>query len=149
MSPERSPELIIQGSKTAELDNLAANANMQKGSCHICGEMGHFARECPRKHDSNTCAARCQPGSASVATLQPLSHPPAFGAARAALCAACTAFDAACTARFASAYPPGLDGCTLYEHTHFFAVARRPSLLEVYSEYAAYHDHQLTKGWKS
>ena len=40
-------------------------------------------------------------------------------------------------------------GTTIFPATHFFLVAQRPSLLDVYSEYAAYHDHQLTKGWKS
>ena len=59
------------------------------------------------------------------------------------------AFEARYRERVASAYPKGVDGSTLFPFTRFFLVARRPSLLEVYSEYAAYHDHQLTKGWKS
>ena len=59
------------------------------------------------------------------------------------------AFEAAIRKKLAAAYPKGPDGSTLYPFTRFFLVARRPSLLEVYSEYAAYHDHQLTKGWKS
>ena len=59
------------------------------------------------------------------------------------------AFEEAYRAKLAAAYPKGPDGSTLYPFTRFFLVARRPSLLEVYSEYAAYHDHQLTKGWKS
>ena len=29
------------------------------------------------------------------------------------------------------------------------AYSHRPSLLDVYAEYAAYHNHQLDKGWKS
>ena len=52
--------------------------------------------------------------------------------------------------RVAEAYPQSRDGkTTLFPFTRFFLVAKRPSLLEVYGEYAAYHDHQLTKGWKS
>jgi hypothetical protein len=52
--------------------------------------------------------------------------------------------------RVARAYPVSRDGITtLFPFTRFFLVARRPSLLDVYSEYATYHDHQLTKGWKS
>ena len=58
-------------------------------------------------------------------------------------------FEAAYRERLRGAYPAGPDGRTLYPFTRFFVVARRPSLLDVYSEYAAYHDHQLTKGWKS
>ena len=59
------------------------------------------------------------------------------------------AFEEAYRTRVAAAYPKGADGSTLFPFTRFFAVAKRPSLLEVYTEYAAYHDHQLTKGWKS
>ena len=59
------------------------------------------------------------------------------------------AFEAAYRAELKKAYPASRDGSTLYPFTRFFLVARRPSLLDVYSEYAAYHDHQLTKGWKS
>ena len=52
--------------------------------------------------------------------------------------------------RVAAAYPQSRDGrTTLFPFTRFFLVAKRPSLLDVYSEYADYHDHQLTKGWKS
>ena len=52
--------------------------------------------------------------------------------------------------RVSEAYPQSRDGkTTLFPFTRFFLVAKRPSLLEVYGEYAAYHDHQLTKGWKS
>ena len=62
---------------------------------------------------------------------------------------AATAFQEEFRRRVALAYPPAPDGTTLFPFTRFFLVARRPSLLDVYSEYAAYHDHQLTKGWKS
>ena len=59
-------------------------------------------------------------------------------------------FEKLCRERLAKAYPPcGKHGTTIFPATHFFLVAQRPSLLDVYSEYAAYHDHQLTKGWKS
>jgi hypothetical protein len=59
------------------------------------------------------------------------------------------AFEAAYRARLAEAYPKSHDGTTLFPFTRFFLVARRPSLLDVYTEYAAYHNHQLDKGWKS
>ena len=62
---------------------------------------------------------------------------------------AAAAYTAAYRARLTAAYPKAADGSTLFPFTRFFLVARRPSLLEVYSEYAAYHDHQLEKGWKS
>ena len=52
-------------------------------------------------------------------------------------------------ARLQEAYPAQKDGTTLFPFARFFLIAKRPSLLDVYSEYAAYHDHQLTKGWKS
>ena len=58
-------------------------------------------------------------------------------------------FDAALRAKLLATFPPSRRGVTLIPQTHFFAVARRPSLLDVYSEYAAYHTHQLDKGWKS
>jgi len=51
--------------------------------------------------------------------------------------------------RVAADYPQSRDGSTYLALTHTFLVARRPSLLDVYSEYAAYHNHQLDKGWKS
>jgi len=51
--------------------------------------------------------------------------------------------------RVAADYPQSRDGSTYLGLTHTFLVARRPSLLDVYSEYAAYHNHQLDKGWKS
>ena len=58
-------------------------------------------------------------------------------------------FDAALRAKLLATFPPSKRGVTLIPQTHFFVVARRPSLLDVYSEYAAYHTHQLDKGWKS
>jgi hypothetical protein len=58
-------------------------------------------------------------------------------------------FDAALRARLLATFPPSKRGVTLVPQTHCFVVARRPSLLDVYSEYAAYHTHQLDKGWKS
>ena len=51
--------------------------------------------------------------------------------------------------RLLQAYPRGKDGSTLFPFTRFFMVAQRPSLLDVYMEYAEYHNHQLDKGWKS
>ena len=51
-------------------------------------------------------------------------------------------FEDAYCRRLASAYPATRDGSTLFPLCRFFLVARRPSLLDVYSEYAAYHDHQ-------
>ena len=62
---------------------------------------------------------------------------------------AAKSFREACRTRLAAAYPVSRNGSTLFPFTRFFLVARRPSLLDVYSEYASYHDHQLTKGWKS
>ena len=59
------------------------------------------------------------------------------------------AFEDAYRRRVADLYPPTSDGTTFFPFTRFFLVAKRPSLLDVYQEYSAYHDHQLTKGWKS
>jgi hypothetical protein len=58
-------------------------------------------------------------------------------------------FDAALRARLLATFPPSKRGVTLIPLTHCFVVARRPSLFDVYSEYAEYHTHQLDKGWKS
>jgi trans-aconitate methyltransferase len=41
------------------------------------------------------------------------------------------------------------DGTTLCSVSRVSALATRPSLMDIYSEYSSYHDHQLTKGWKS
>jgi trans-aconitate 2-methyltransferase len=62
---------------------------------------------------------------------------------------AAVAFEDAYRRRVADLYPPTSDGTTFFPFTRFFLVAKRPSLLDVYQEYSAYHDHQLTKGWKS
>ena len=62
---------------------------------------------------------------------------------------AAVAFERKYRERLASEYPKRKDGVTLFPFTRLFVVAHRPSLLDVYSEYAAYHNHQLDKGWKS
>ncbi|KAL1510738.1 hypothetical protein AB1Y20_007025 [Prymnesium parvum] len=48
-----------------------------------------------------------------------------------------------------AACPKEADGSWLLELSYTFVVARRPGLMDIYTDYAAYHDHQLTKGWKS
>ena len=60
-----------------------------------------------------------------------------------------SAFESTYRERLAKTYSSSSDGTTLFQSTRFFLVAKRPSLMDVYGEYAAYHDHQLTKGWKS
>lgn len=62
---------------------------------------------------------------------------------------AAAAFEDAYRKRLRAAYPPGPTGETLFPFRRFFLVAHRPSLLDVYAEYAQYHNHQLDKGWKS
>jgi len=61
-----------------------------------------------------------------------------------------------CMRRYAKAYPQldlghGLrpNGATLVTTRHWFVLAKRPSLVGIYSEYMDYHNHQLEKGWKS
>ena len=85
------------------------------------------------------------PGGGPSAAVLPHVHA-ALGGAESE---AARAFDAEYRTRLRAAYPPSRGGVTLLPLTCFFLVARRPSLLDVYSEYAAYHDHQLEKGWKS
>lgn len=45
--------------------------------------------------------------------------------------------------------PKQPNGSRLLEMSYAFVVAKRPDLMDIYTDYAAYHDHQLTKGWKS
>lgn len=59
------------------------------------------------------------------------------------------AFEAEYRRRVSRAYPQRSDGTTLFPFTRLFLVATRPSLVDVYSEYMEYHNHQLDKGWKS
>ena len=59
------------------------------------------------------------------------------------------AFEGLLREQLASAFPASKGGSILFPCSHFYLVAQRPSLLDVYSEYAAYHNHQLDKGWKS
>ena len=47
------------------------------------------------------------------------------------------------------AYTAQPNGTRLLPLGFLFVVARRPGLMDIYAEYAAYHDHQLEKGWKS
>jgi trans-aconitate methyltransferase len=84
--------------------------------------------------------------------LRRLAHDPAAASSAAAARKAAESaaeLDASFRKRLASAFPPACPGTTLLPVTRFFLVARRPSLLDVYKDYATYHDHQLTKGWKS
>lgn len=46
-------------------------------------------------------------------------------------------------------WPKLKDGSCLVEASYMFIVAQRPQLVDIYTDYAAYHDHQLEKGWKS
>ena len=62
---------------------------------------------------------------------------------------AANAFERTYRERLLEAYPPRPDGSTIFPFRRFFLVASRPSLSDIYSEYAAYHSHQLDKGWKS
>ncbi len=62
---------------------------------------------------------------------------------------AARAFEEEYKLRAAEAYPRRADGTTLFPFNRFFLVALRPSLVDVYAEYADYHNHQLDKGWKS
>lgn len=61
-----------------------------------------------------------------------------------------------CMRRYAKAYPQldlgsgvRANGATLVTTRHWFLLAKRPSLVGIYSEYMDYHNHQLEKGWKS
>jgi trans-aconitate methyltransferase len=61
-----------------------------------------------------------------------------------------TAFKAECMRLHRLSYPHTFrDGTTLCSLSRVSAIATRPSLMDIYSEYSSYHDHQLTKGWKS
>ena len=62
---------------------------------------------------------------------------------------AADAFERIYRERLLAAYPPRPDGSTIFPFHRFFVVASRPSLSDIYSEYASYHNHQLDKGWKS
>ena len=116
-----------------------------KRYCYTCGDWRHKNPACPLRAEleqagaglSCHASAELAPEQAEAELLRGEGSEPAM------------AFEARYRERVASAYPKGVDGSTLFPFTRFFLVARRPSLLEVYSEYAAYHDHQLTKGWKS
>jgi len=48
-----------------------------------------------------------------------------------------------------TAAQPLRDGSSLCTASHIWALATRPSLMDIYSEYGSYHDGQLSKGWKS
>ena len=62
---------------------------------------------------------------------------------------AANAFERIYRERAAKAYPRRADGGTIFPFSRFFLVANRGDLNDIYSEYAAYHNHQLDKGWKS
>lgn len=60
------------------------------------------------------------------------------------------AFKAECMRLHRFSFPHTFrDGTTLCSLSRVSALATRPSLMDIYSEYSSYHDHQLTKGWKS
>jgi len=60
------------------------------------------------------------------------------------------AFNAECQRLYRLGSPHTFrDGTTLCSLARISAVATRPSLMDIYSEYSNYHDHQLSKGWKS
>jgi len=60
-----------------------------------------------------------------------------------------TACRAEYTRRVAEQYRRTKSGQVLFPVQRLMIVAVRPSLLDIYQEYSAYHDHQLNKGWKS
>ena len=95
---------------------------------------------------SSTYTHRCADGDAAWELLRQRSVAPVLDALRAAGAPA-GPYERECRERMCPRPRP--DGSVLLPLRCAFLVASRPGLLDIYQEYASYHDHQLEKGWKS